>query len=156
MKPRILISAATGQEPALPELLKQQHALVSRFCLVIEGSLAPHRLTTRTVASREEWQAQLFEESSQAFSQMHGVQNEQRGIILHLSVAATRRWGSWALSAWLASPEQNSGHTTGEKAVTEFWYPETLTYSPPYWLASAQRWGGFRLNLWLNRSANLS
>jgi hypothetical protein len=39
-------------------------------------------------------------------------------------------------------PEQNSGHTTGEKAVTEFLYSETLTYSPPYWLASAQRWDG--------------
>jgi diacylglycerol kinase (ATP) len=70
MKPGILISAAASQEPALLELLKQQRALVSRFCLIVEGSLAPylapHRLTTRTVASPEEWHAQLSQESIQA------------------------------------------------------------------------------------------
>ncbi len=74
MKPGILISAAAGQEPALLELLKQQRTLISRFCLIVEGSLATHltqhhrlnRLTTKAVASPEEWHAQLSQESTQA------------------------------------------------------------------------------------------
>ncbi|MFS8902867.1 YegS/Rv2252/BmrU family lipid kinase [Synechococcus sp. H60.4] len=71
MKPGILISAAADQEADLLELLTQQRALVSRFCWIVEGSLAAHltqhpRLTVKTVACRAEWHAQLFEDSTQA------------------------------------------------------------------------------------------
>ncbi len=71
MKPGILISATADQESALLELLRRQRALVSRFCWIVEGSLAAHlpphpRLTVKTVASRAEWHAQLFEDSTQA------------------------------------------------------------------------------------------
>ncbi|MEN9223826.1 MAG: diacylglycerol kinase family protein, partial [Thermostichus sp. BF3_bins_97] len=107
MKPGILISAATRQEAALLDVLKQQRALVSRFCLIAEGSLASHltqhhRLTTKTVASRAEWRSYLLEESPQAVIALWDPEAdpavlaelvkdcEQVGLPLALNVATAR------------------------------------------------------------------